>query len=119
MKSFSRIAFGFFVHLHPHEFRIEFGDEMLWIFDQRMAGGEQGADRVVSCAHLLLDVFRSAFVQHALREQSRPEAVGLRFAQIGSSACVSRVAQGGFIVFCCLFSIFSIVLCLRMVISSL
>jgi hypothetical protein len=119
MRSLARIAFGFMVHLHPHEFRIEFGDEMLWIFDERMKGGDQGTARVVLYAQLLLDVLRSAFIQHTLREQPRPKAVGPHFGQIGSSARVIQVAEGGFLVSSCLFIIFSIVLCLHMVMSSL
>jgi hypothetical protein len=119
MRSFARRAFGFVVHLHPNEFRIEFGDEMLWIFDEQMNGSARGIDRVVLYARLLLDVLRSAFIQHTLRERLRPDAVGPHFGQIGSSARVIQVAQGGFIVFSCLFNIFIIALCLHMVMSSL
>jgi hypothetical protein len=119
MRVSARIIYGFILQLHPYEFRTEFNDEMLWIFDEQMGSCEEGLARVVLCAQLLLDAFRSAFIQRALREQQQPETIGLRFDQIGPSTCVIHVAEGGFIVLACLFSVFSIVLCLRMVMSSL
>jgi hypothetical protein len=36
MKSFFRFAYRVIIRLHPHAFRIEFGDEMLWIFEQEL-----------------------------------------------------------------------------------
>jgi hypothetical protein len=118
MRVFARMTYGFILQLHPHEFRVEFGDEMLWIFDEQMRCGKNGVARVALFVQLLLDVFRSAFIQRVLREQHL-ETTGLRFDQIGSSACVIRIAQGAFIVFSCLFSVFNIFLCLHMVMSGL
>ena len=118
MRALARIVYIFVLQLHPREFRAEFGDDMLWIFEEQIRRSEDGVVRVVLCAQLLLDAFRSAFIQCALREQQQ-ESVGPRFNQIGSSGCVIQAAQGGFIVLACLFSIFSIVLCLHMVMSSL
>jgi hypothetical protein len=117
MKSLARIAYGFFVQMHPLEFRIEFADEMLWIFDEQMMGANRQTARVVLCAQLLLDVLRSAFLQHILREKPQPAAVGPYFGQMASSGGV--VIQTGFILFCSLFNIFCIALGLRMVMSSL
>ena len=118
MKTFTRIAYGFILQLHPHEFRAEFGEEMLWIFDEQMRCGEGGVSRVVLCAQLLLDAAHSAFIQRVLRDQQQPETLGPPIGQMSSSVRVAQIAQGGFLIFCCLFSIFSIVLCLKMMMSS-
>jgi hypothetical protein len=118
MRTFVRAVFACIVHLHPRPFRTEFGDEMLWLFDEQVSCEEQGT-RIAVYAGLLFDVLRSAFVQHAFREHPQPETVRPHFGQIGSSARMIQVAQGGFIAFSCLFGVFSIILCLRMVISSL
>jgi hypothetical protein len=62
MRTFTRLAYGFILQLHPHEFRAEFGEEMLWIFDEQMRCGESGVGRVVLCAQLLLDAAHSACI---------------------------------------------------------
>jgi hypothetical protein len=118
MRTFARIAYGFILHLQPHEFRAEFGEEMLWIFDEQMRCGEGGVARVVLCAQLLLDAAHSAFIQRVLRDQQQPETLGPPIEQMSPSVLLTQIAQGGFLVFSCLFSIFSIVLCLEMVMSS-
>jgi hypothetical protein len=120
MRVIARSAYRFFLMLHPHEFRAEFGDEMLWIFDEQMRRNCQRVAHVFLCAQLLSDVFRSAFIQRTLREreQQQPSTCGPHF-YAGSSGSASQIAQGSFVVFSCLFSLFSIVLFLRMVISNL
>jgi hypothetical protein len=118
MRTFTRLAYGFILQLHPHEFRAEFGEEMLWIFDEQMRCGESGVGRVVLCAQLLLDAAHSAFIQHVLRDQQQPETLGPPIEQMSSSARLTQIAQGGFLVFSCLFLIFDIVLSLKMMMSS-
>lgn len=119
MRAFACIAFGLILRLHPHEFRDEFGDEMLWIVDEQMRSCKSGTGRVLLCTRLLLDGFRSAIIQNALREQQQPETIGPHFGQIGSSTYLNQISQAGFLVFACLFNIFCIALGLRMVMSSL
>jgi hypothetical protein len=118
MKPFARVAFRFIVHLYPSDFRTEFGDEMLWIFDEQMMCYEK-TDRSVLCTRLLLDALCSAFLQHTARARRRPAVLGPLILQMDFSACLIQVTQMGFIAFCCLFSIFCISLFVRMVISSL
>jgi hypothetical protein len=119
MRAFARVAYRFVLQLHPDAFRAEFGDEMLWIFDEHTHCREAGMVSVVLYAQLFLDALRSAFIQNALREHSHSQAIGPHFRQIGSSARVVQIAQGSFIIFNCLCGIFLIVLFLQMVISNL
>lgn len=118
MKSFARSAFSIMVYLHPRKFRTEFGEEMLWIFDEQVKDPAQATDRVELYVRLLFDVLCSAFIQHTLRRPLQPEAVGPLFGNIGSSSRVFHIAQGAFIVLSCLFNVASIALCLRMVMAS-
>src|SRR5439155_4442623 len=49
----SRTLYGWLLRMHPPEFRLQFGDEMLWIFDEaREAEGAGGllADATASVA---------------------------------------------------------------------
>jgi len=116
MKSLARVVYGLVVQMHPLEFRIEFADEMHWIFDEQMMRAHRRTARAVLCTQLLLDVLRSAFVQHILRERPRPAAVAPYFGLIASSD--SAVIQAGFILFCSLFNIFCIALFLHLMIST-
>jgi hypothetical protein len=61
------------LRLHPKPFRKQFGDEMLWIFDQ--AASERGAGR------LLLDAITSLARQWLLRPEYRDEALVASSAQ--------------------------------------
>ena len=69
MKGFARTAYGLVVQSHPLAFRSEFGEEMLWIFDEQMRCGGNYADRAGRFVKLLLDGLGSTLVQHAFREQ--------------------------------------------------
>lgn len=119
MKPFARVAFRLIVNLHPRDFRTEFGDEMLWIFDEQMMCCQKRTDRAVLCTQLLFDVLCSALRQHTVRERHRPALFGPLILQMDFSARLIQVAQLGFIAFCSLFNIFCISLFVRMVISSL
>jgi hypothetical protein len=119
MNTFTRAAFSFIVSLHPSEFRAEFGEEMVWIFDEQMASVEARAARLARGAELLLDALRSAFLQHTLRERPLSKAIRPHFVQIESTSLMVRVAHAGFIFICGLFDIFCIALALHMALSRL
>ncbi len=118
MRAFARTVYGLILRLHPHDFRAEFGEEMLWIFDEQMDGGEGGVAHALMCAGLLLDALRSACIQRALREHQR-ESLGGLFEYMTSRDRVIHVEQGGFLVFSFAFNIFFIFLCLKMMFSNL
>ncbi len=115
MKSFVRYVFGFLVRLHPPEFQREFGVEMLWIFDESIAGLKPGTSSLNVCICLLCDAFRSALLQRLMREQKKIEADATMFVQIGSFGLISRAVQITFLVVACLCTAFNIVLFLYMV----
>jgi len=119
MKPLAGVAFRFIVHLYPRAFRNEFGDEMLWIFDEQMTCCEKRTGRAVLCTRLLLDTLSSAFLQHTVRARRGPAVLGPLILQMDFSACLIQVTQVGFIAFCCLFNILGISIFVRMVISSL
>ena len=114
MSSLARSVFSFLVRLHPQEFRRDFGGEMLWIFNESMDRTKPGIGWLGVCGHLLLDVFRSALLQHFMREPTPDEAGGAMFVQIDSSGLVVRTVQGTFLVLACLCTAFNIVLFLYM-----
>jgi hypothetical protein len=107
MKGFARTAYGLVVQSHPLEFRSEFGEEMLWIFDEQMRCGRNYVDRAECFLKLLLDGLGSALVQHAFREQQHARAGETLFLCIEAPSRLNHIAQGAFIAFCCVFPIFS------------
>ena len=115
MKSFARYAFGFLVRLHPPEFQHEFGVEMLWIFNESIAGLKPGTSSLDICTYLLFDVFRSALLQWFLRKQKQIDADGTMFVQVDSFGMISRAGQITFLVLACLCTAFNIVLFMYMV----
>lgn len=118
MRAFARTAYGLMLRLHPHDFRAEFGEEMLWIFDEQVDGAEGGVARALMCAGLLLDAIRSVCIQRTLREHHR-ESLGGLFEYMTSHDGVIHVEQGGFLVLAFAFNVFFIILCLKMMFSSL
>lgn len=119
MRAFVRTLYRLALHLHPRAFRAEFGDEMLWIFDEQSHSGETGLAQLIIDVELFLDAMRSALIQHLLREPSRPRRPRPHFDLLDHSGRVVQMAHGGFITLNCLFLVFMIVFCLHMVIASL
>lgn len=105
MRPLARSSYRLLLRLHPHSFRIEFGQEMLWIFDEQMKSGSQGKVPGLICTRLLLDASRSAFVQRTLREV--PPQRG--YLSIASSSPLLQIAEGGFILASCSFNLLGIV----------
>jgi hypothetical protein len=125
MKAIARIAYRALLRLHPSAFRAEFGDEMLWIFDEEMRD-EEMRNRARSESfqaelpmRLLLDGIRSVLLQHSVRshsQQPQPESAGLTFCQIESAIPIVRFAQAGFVAFSCLFCLLSVAIVASMVV---
>ena len=116
MRALARTSYRALVALHPQAFRAEFGQEMLWIFDEEMQSDSHGRAPVPLFTRLLLDALRSVLIQHALRNQ-KPEMVGLHFQTV-PSRFVSRVSEGGFLVVSCLFNLVIIVAVLAALVTS-
>lgn len=117
MTTLARSAYRSLLYLHPREFRAEFGDEMLQIFDEYTNHVDGGRARLAIQVGLFCDIVRSAFVQHILREPPTLKTVTAYFYRIHSSDVLFQAAQVGFLVFCCLFNILSIVFGLRLTLS--
>jgi len=98
MRPLSRIAYRAILRLHPHGFRAEFGDEMLWIFDEESR--HDGSPR------LLLDGVRSIVIQNGRsRIQQQPETAGPIYCEIDSSLPSERFAQATLVTLCGFLSI--------------
>jgi hypothetical protein len=69
MRAVARTSYSVLIALHPQQFRAEFGQEMLWIFDEEMQSGSNGKVHVQHFTRLLLDALRSLLIQHTLRIQ--------------------------------------------------
>jgi hypothetical protein len=106
MKAVARIAYGLVVQLHPLEFRCEFGDEMLWIFDEQMRCCRNGVDRAGRFVKLLLDGVSSSLVQHVFREQQPASAGAMLFQCIEAPSRLNHLAQAAFVAFSCVFPLF-------------
>lgn len=116
MRSFLRLAYRAILHLHPYAFRAEFGDEMLWIFDQELRDEES---RNGASARLLFDGVRSIVTQHAKPRIQQTATVGPYYCEIDSSLPAFRFTQAGIIILSCLSCLFSISLFVSMVIPKL
>jgi hypothetical protein len=122
MRPLARIAYRAILCLHPHDFRAEFGDEMLWVFDEEMRDRalRDGRSRVCGTVRLLLDGLRSVLVQHAPRpRKQQPEAVGPYYCEIDSSIPAFRFTQAGILILSFFFCIFSLSLFASMVVPKL
>lgn len=97
----TRIAYRAILRLHPCTFRAEFGDEMLWIFDEEARNG--------SSTRLLLDGLLSVAVQNIRpRLQATPQvaAAGLPFyVEIDSTVPAERIANTWLIALTCTLSL--------------
>jgi hypothetical protein len=117
MSLFARTAYRLVLRLHPRGFRTEFGDEMLWIFDEEMRYSESGGTRAIRCTRLLADVIRSAFIQRVLREPEQPKMFAAPFGHMNSSTSLIQAEQGVFLLLSLVFSVLGIVLSGEFVIS--
>jgi hypothetical protein len=72
------------IHLHPASFRGEFGEEMLWIFDEETSNG-----RILS---LFLDASRSVVLQR-VRLHTKKTAPVAYYVEIDSALPAQRIAQ--------------------------
>jgi hypothetical protein len=88
MRSLLRILYQTIIQMHPASFRGEFGEEMLWIFDEESPEG--------NAVRMLLDGMRSIVLQHA-KSRGR-ESAGLFYREVNSTTSLLRFAQAGFIV---------------------
>ncbi|MBS1820840.1 MAG: hypothetical protein JST61_02500 [Acidobacteria bacterium] len=98
MRHLLRLAYRAILSLHPQDFRAEFGDEMLWIFDEESQSGR--------ALPLLWDGFRSIVVQCALRPETvQAETAGGIYIEIDSTIPAERIAQQWLVALCCTLSL--------------
>jgi hypothetical protein len=97
MTSPLRIAYQGLLRLHPYDFRAEFGDEMLWIFDEESRRGK--------AARLLFDGLRSTVIQNVRSREQQLEPAGPIYIEIDSSLPSERFAQASLVTICCVLSI--------------
>lgn len=115
MRALARGAYRILLQLHPVEFRAEFGDEMLWIFDTQMQRVHRLA-QPSTCSYLLLDAVRSLVIQRMLRERRKTPMLESHF-HLDAFGTLNYIAQGGFVLLACLFNVFSIALFMEMLVS--
>jgi hypothetical protein len=84
MKTILRIAYRGMIRLYPASFRSEFGDDMLWIFDEELSRG--------NVKGLFVDAARSVVVRH-LRTPSEQFATSGYYVEIESALPAQRIAQ--------------------------
>ncbi|HEY2039076.1 MAG TPA: hypothetical protein VGG95_05390 [Edaphobacter sp.] len=84
MRSLLRSLYRGMIHLHPASFRGEFGEEMLWIFDEETSNG-----RILS---LFLDASRSVVLQR-VRLHTKKTAPVAYYVEIDSALPAQRIAQ--------------------------
>ena len=98
MSQLLRTVYQGMLRLHPADFRAEFGDEMLWIFDEECKCGRALA--------VMLDGIRSLTVQ--VVRKSAPvqyEAVGGIYVEIDSTIPAERIAQKWLVTLSCTLSL--------------
>ena len=84
MRALLRNLYRGMIHLHPASFRGEFGDEMLWIFDEETSSG-----RIFS---LFLDAAYSILLQRVRLRTKRTAPVAY-YVEIDSALPAQRIAQ--------------------------
>jgi hypothetical protein len=97
MRPFFRAAYLVILQLHPHAFRAEFGDEMLWIFDEESRRG--------ASARLMVDGIRSIVTQNVRPRIRQVETAGPIYREIDSSLPAERFAQATLVTLCCSLSL--------------
>jgi hypothetical protein len=99
MSTILRTTYQTLLRLHPADFREEFGEEMLWIFDEECKRG--------AVMLLVLDAVRSTVVQNA-RPHLEPQPIqtaGPYYQEIDSSLPAERIAQAWLIALSCTLSL--------------
>jgi hypothetical protein len=84
MRPLLRIAYRAVIRMYPASFRSEFGEEMLWIFDEECRSGRAVA--------LFVDAARTLVLRHVRPPSERFAASGY-YVEIESSLPAQRVAQ--------------------------
>ena len=97
MRSPLRLVYRAILCLHPYAFRAEFGDEMLWIFDEE--------SRLGAAPRLLLDGLLSIVIQNTKPRIQQAEAEGPYYREIDSSLPAERFGQAGMVILCCSLSL--------------
>lgn len=97
MNPFLRTAYRIILRLHPESFRAEFGDEMLWIFEEEARNG--------AAHHLLLDGMRSIFIQNVRPRFQQPQTAGPYYREVDSSLPAERFGQATLVTLCCSLSL--------------
>ena len=97
MRPLVRIAYRAILCLHPRDFRAEFGDEMLWIFDEESRRG--------AALRLLLDGLRSIVIQNIRPRFQQTETAGAIYREIDSSLPPERFALAALVALCCCLSL--------------
>lgn len=99
MRHLLRLAYRAILCLHPHGFRAEFGDEMLWIFDEEARNG-------AALPRLVLDGMLSIVIQNVRpRIQPQVEAAGPIYREVDSAIPAERYAQATLVILCCSLSL--------------
>lgn len=115
-----RAMYRLLLRMHPGEFRAEFGDEMLWLFDEEMRSIPNKSDRLGRWMFLMLDGARSALIQRVFRNRQKQQAPVMLFTSIEFAGRFTSIAQGGFLIISVLFfTTVSILLFLEMVVPNL
>ena len=98
MTSALHLTYRAILRLHPHDFRAEFGDEMLWIFDEQSGQGHT--------LSLLWDGLRSTAIQH-IRKPPSPQyqTAGPIYIEIDSTIPAERIAQKWLVTLSCTLSL--------------
>lgn len=84
MKQLLRIAYRGLIHLYPASFRSEFGEEMLWIYDEEVRNGR--------CVSLFFDA-ACAIVRQRVRPRTKVAVPGSYYVEIDSALPAQRIAQ--------------------------
>ncbi|MDE1175878.1 MAG: hypothetical protein PW789_04660 [Edaphobacter sp.] len=92
MSQSLRLAYRAILRLHPIDFRAEFGNEMLWIFDEEARSGH--------ALPLFFDGLRSILVQNIRPYFQQPEPAGPIYIEIDSSLPSERIAQTWLVIIC-------------------
>lgn len=97
MRPLLSSAYRIILRLHPEPFRAEFGNEMLWIFEEESRNG--------SALRLLLDGLCSVVVQNVRPRIRQTETAGPIYREIDSSLPPERFAQATLVTLCCSLSL--------------
>jgi hypothetical protein len=90
MKTLSRCIYRALLRLHPHSFRANFAEEMLWIFDEH--------SRKNRTLPLFLDALRSLALQHVIAHSNRDQPSSPLYREIDSAIPLRRFGHAGLIV---------------------